>query len=249
MRGAAHLTQSEFDIRCEWGLHGVESLAPVSDVVVIVDVLSYSTCVDIATANGAAVFPCRFNDESARDFAQARGALLAGRRGSASRYSLSLAGLLGIPPGTRLVLPSPNGSTLSLATGATPTLAGCLRNSRSVASHAGRIGRTVVVIPCGERWDDGSLRPAIEDLVGARAIIRHLHGSKSPEAKAAEAAFESGSSDLLGTVRASVSGQQLAGAGYRADVEHSARLDCSESVPLLRNGVYIDLRDRRRNRQ
>ena len=233
------MTQSEFDVRCEWGLHGVELLAPVSDVVVIVDVLSFSTCVDIATANGVGVFPYRFDDDSARDYAQARRALLAGPRGSASEYSLSPTGLFDIPAGARLVLPSPNGATLSLATGATPTLAGCLRNSRSVAAYAG-IGRTVAVIACGERWDDGSLRPAVEDLIGAGAIIRHLRGSKSPEAKAAQAAFEAGSSDLLGTVLASVSGQQLARAGFRRDVEHSARLDCSESVPLLRNGTYID---------
>ena len=138
-------------------------------MVVIVDVLSFSTCVDIATVNGAAVFPYRFNDDSARNYAQARGALLAGPRGSACEYSLSPTGLLDIPAGARLVLPSPNGSTLSLATGATPTLAGCLRNSRAVAAYAGRIGRKVAVIPCGERWDDGSLRPAVEDLIGAGA--------------------------------------------------------------------------------
>ena len=128
------MTQSEFDVRCEWGLHGVELLAAVSDLVVIVDVLSFSTCVDIATANGAAVLPYRFNDDSARDYAQARGALLAGPRGSASEYSLSPTGLLDIPAGVRLVLPSPNGSTLSLATGATPTLAGC-RGSDRRRSH------------------------------------------------------------------------------------------------------------------
>ena len=94
-------------------------------------------------------------------------------------YSLSPAGLLEIPAGTRLVLPSPNGSTLSLATRGTPTLAGCLRNSRSVAAYAGRLGRRVAVIPCGERWPDGSLRPAVEDLVGAGTIISRLRGSKS----------------------------------------------------------------------
>ncbi len=93
----AHLIQSEFDIRCEWGLHGVQSLVPFSDVVVIVDVLSFSTCVDIATASGAAMLPYRFDHESARDYGRARGAMLAGRRGSASEYSLSPAGLLGIP--------------------------------------------------------------------------------------------------------------------------------------------------------
>ena len=38
--------------------------------------------------------------------------------------------------------------------------------------------------PCGERWmADSSLRPAFEDLVGAGAIIRHLWGTTSPEAR------------------------------------------------------------------
>ena len=150
MRVAAHLSQGEFEVRCEWGLHGVKSLAPISDVVVIVDVLSFTTCVDIATANGAVVFPYRFRDDSAGDYARARNALLAGPRGAADgTYSLSPAGLLEVPAGVRLVLPSPNGSTLSLATGAAPTLAGCLRNSRAVAARAARIGRRVAVIPCG----------------------------------------------------------------------------------------------------
>lgn len=37
-----------------------------------------------------------------------------------------------------------------------------------------KLGRTVAVIPAGERWADGSLRPAIEDLLGAGAFIREL---------------------------------------------------------------------------
>ena len=236
-----HLEQSEFDVRCEWGLHGVQALAPVSDVVVIVDVLSFTTCVDIATANGAVVFPYRFRDDTAGDYARARSALLAGPRGAGGgAYSLSPGGLLEIPAGTRLVLPSPNGSTLSLATGATPTLAGCLRNSRSVAACAGRLGRRVAVIPCGERWPDGSLRPAVEDLIGAGAIVSGLDARKSPEARAAEAVFESSRGDLGSILAACASGQELIQRGYRADVDLSSRLDCSESVPLLHGESYVN---------
>lgn len=241
MRVAAHLSQGEFDVRCEWGLHGVEALAPISDVVVIVDVLSFTTCVDIATANGAAVFPYRFRDGGAANFAGERNALLAGPRGAAAgTYSLSPTGLLDIPAGVRLVLPSPNGSTLSLATGTTPTLAGCLRNSRAVATCAARIGRRIAVVPCGERWPDASLRPALEDLLGAGAIIRHLAGSKSPEAHAAQALFDSVRADLARIVAQCSSGQELIHRGYRVDIEHSTRLDCSDSAPLLHGECFVD---------
>ncbi|MDK2407620.1 hypothetical protein QHH11_00605 [Aphanizomenon sp. PH219] len=40
--------QSNFEIRCEWGKKGVEQLAIISDVVIIVDILSFSTCIEIA---------------------------------------------------------------------------------------------------------------------------------------------------------------------------------------------------------
>ena len=240
MRIPAHLQQREFDVRCEWGLHGVRALAPISDVVVIVDVLSFTTCVDIATASGATVFPYRFRDDAADAYARARGAALAGPRGTRRAWSLSPTGLLGIPAGVRLVLPSPNGSTLSLATGGTPTLAGCLRNSRSVASYASSIGRRVAVIPCGERWPDDRLRSAVEDLIGAGAIISHLRGSKSPEARAAEAVFAASRTDLARIIAACASGQELIQRGFPADIDHSSRLDCSASAPLLQDESYVD---------
>ena len=58
--------QAEYDIRCEWGEQGVLELSRTSDVVIIVDVLSCSTCVDIATARGAAVYPYLWKDDRAR---------------------------------------------------------------------------------------------------------------------------------------------------------------------------------------
>lgn len=118
--------QREFDLRCEWGSVGVSQLLPHSDAIAIVDVLLFSTCVDIAVGNGAIVYPYQWKDESAKDYADSLDAILANSRHKFdTSYSLSPASLVHLPAGSRLVLPSPNGSSLSLATGQTPTFAGC----------------------------------------------------------------------------------------------------------------------------
>lgn len=49
-------SQSAYPIRFEWGPEGVDRLAPLSGVVVIVDVLSFCTSVDIAVSKDAMVF-------------------------------------------------------------------------------------------------------------------------------------------------------------------------------------------------
>jgi len=83
----------------------------IKDAVVIVDVFSFSTAVDIALSRGASVLPYRWKDGSASRFARDHGALLAESRTVGGPYSLSPDSLLSVPPGTRLVIPSPNGST------------------------------------------------------------------------------------------------------------------------------------------
>jgi len=183
------LDQSEYDLRCEWGMAGVRALAPISDVLVIVDVLSFSTAVDIALANGASVLPYHWRDDSAAAFAASKGALLASHV-SEGGYSLSPASLQSIAAGTALVLPSPNGSALSLSVGDTITFTACIRNCGAVATGAREYGSHISAIPAGEKWSDGSLRPAIEDLIGAGALLASLPGRLSPEAEIAVAAFE-----------------------------------------------------------
>ncbi|MBD2409707.1 hypothetical protein FACHB389_10160 [Nostoc calcicola FACHB-389] len=235
--------QSEFDLRCQWGAQGVSQLASISDVVIIVDVLSFSTCVEIATSNGAIVFPYAYRDESVIDYAKSLQAELAShrQRWTTSGYSLSPKSLEKIPDGTRLVLPSPNGSFLSLHTGNTRTLAGCLRNCQAVAQFAQKYGDKIAVIPAGERWkDDGSLRPAFEDLIGAGAIISYLRGSLSPEAEAAVAAFQAFHQDLLGYLKKCSSGKELIEKGFEPDVELAAAFNVSDCVPLLTDNAYVD---------
>jgi 2-phosphosulfolactate phosphatase len=232
--------QQEFDIRCEWGEPGVAVLAPISDVIVIVDVLSFSTSVEIAVSRGAMVFPYRWRDDTALAYATSVRATLAEPGRHLARCSLSPASLIGIPKGTRIVLPSPNGSTLTLAAKPTPVLAGCLRNARAVAHVARQYGRKIAVVPAGERWkDEGGLRPSFEDLVGAGAIIHHLDGSRSPETLVALAAFHAVASNLDGALRQCSSGKELIERGFETDVELAAQLNVSECAPVLVNDAYV----------
>ena len=231
--------QSEFNIRCEWGENGVAQLASMSDVVVIVDVLSFSTCVEIATQRGAMIFPYRGKDEPAEAFAVSIGAELADNQRSQSKYSLAPESLTTIPEGTRLVLPSPNGATLTLGTGSTPTLTGCLRNYRAVALAAQKRGQRIAVIPAGERWPDGSLRPAFEDWIGAGAIVSQLRGRLSPEARAACAAFQQAESNLELLLSQCGSGKELIARGFEDSVRLASAQNASECAPLLVDGAYV----------
>ncbi|MBW3617002.1 MAG: 2-phosphosulfolactate phosphatase, partial [Proteobacteria bacterium] len=124
-------------VTVEWGLRGVETLRDHVSVLVIVDVLSFSTAVDVAVSRGAAVHPFAYGDKDAQATADRLGAVLAEpRRASGGQFSLSPVSLQAILPGTQLLLPSPNGSRLSLACGSTRALTGCLRNARAVARAA-----------------------------------------------------------------------------------------------------------------
>ena len=229
---------------CEWGLEGSRQLAANVGAIIIVDVLSFSTCVDVAVARGAIVFPFAFHDRrAALEAAKTLGAELAGPRGSSDyRFSLSPASLASIAAGTKLVLPSPNGSAISAATRSVPVLAGCLRNARAVAIRAIQIaqGKSVAVIPAGERWPDDSLRPAIEDLIGAGAIIDELGLPCSPEAEVARQAFRSARPDLAGLLRKCVSGRELIDRGFPQDVDAAIELNISPAAPLLVDGAYTN---------
>jgi 2-phosphosulfolactate phosphatase len=230
--------QQEFEIRFEWGLKGVEILAPISDIVIIVDVLSFSTCVDVATEAGIKVYPYRWKDESAKTYASQVGAVLAGSRGhSENGFSLSPGSLLRAPFCEKLVLPSPNGSTLSLATGATTTICGCLRNAEAVANYAMQKGKKIAVIAAGEQWPGGSLRPAFEDLLGAGAIISFLEGTRSPESMAALSVFNE-SGDMHEQMKRCSSGKELIAKGFEEDVRIASAFKVSKNIPVLTHGAY-----------
>jgi 2-phosphosulfolactate phosphatase len=261
--------QGEFAVRMEWGQRGAEEISQDADYAVIVDVLSFTTAVSVALDRGAEVFPYPWRDQSAAAFARRHGAVLAVGRseaalaGDASGRSANAGPLVSLSPASiraasgldRIVLPSPNGSALSsaLAGSGRQILSACLRNRIAVASwlanQAGDPGPrpVIAVIAAGERWPDGTLRAAVEDLWGAGAVISALDRlgvtRLSPEARAAAAAWRSIEAQPEAALASCTSGAELADGGFGADVTIAGEVDTSGSVPVLTRGRFADVLD------
>jgi 2-phosphosulfolactate phosphatase len=228
-------------IGCEWGEAGLRTVLGQSDVIVIVDVLSFCTCVDVTVSRGATVIPHRWKDESAGRLAAERGALLAGNRGK-SQYSLSPVSLMSLREGSKLVLASPNGATLSMLAGDRLVFAACLRNAAAIAKAVTNTGkRRVSVIAAGEQASDGTIRFALEDWLGAGAVIDHLEGEKTSSASLAADTFGALRDRLSEVIASSPSGRELIERGFPQDVEIACGLDCSSTMPVLRDGAYVSL--------
>ncbi len=233
--------QRAHPVRLEWGREGAALLAQECAAVVVVDVLSFSTAVDVAVGRGAAVLPQRYGDrDAAREQALALGLLPAGLRAGPGP-SLRPSSLVGLPSGTRIALPSPNGATLCATVAATGAVlfAGCLRNASAVAAAAISVGGPVGLVPAGERWPGDTLRVAVEDALGAGAIAAALPTwARSPEAELAVTQFTAARDrGLLDVLAATASGLELVADGYGADVELAAALDSSSAAPRLRDGL------------
>ncbi|GIE56341.1 2-phosphosulfolactate phosphatase [Actinoplanes octamycinicus] len=244
--------QERYRARFEWGLAGAEAVAAGAAFVAVVDVLSFTTALSVAVEHGVAVLPYPWRDDSAAEAAARHGAELAVGRSVAGpdEISLSPAAIRRVAAQRsieRLVLPSPNGSAISahLAGGRADgsdgvTVVGVsLRNAAAAAVWVREraAGRTVAVIAAGERWPDGSLRPAVEDLWGAGAFLDGF-GDRSPEAEVAVAAYRSVSDRLPEALAEAGSGRELAAIGFGDDVVIAGEVGSTDVVPVLHEGWY-----------
>lgn len=244
--------QDGFAYRFAWGAEGAAALAPHVAVLVVVDVLRFTSAVSAAVEAGASVVPAGWGrDAEAAALAAARGALLAGRREDGGA-SLSPTDLLTLRAGTRVVLPSPNGAAIAARLAAMPgapaVLAGCLRNAPATARRARELsaGAPIGIVAAGERWPDGSLRPAVEDLLGAGAILAALDPSGavsapccSPDAAAARAAFVAARPLIEEHVLGSTSGRQLVELNCADDVHTASALDVTDRAAQLVDGAFV----------
>ena len=114
----------------------------------------------------------------------------------------------------------------------------CSGRNASAVAKASRGYQTIGIVPAGEKWPDGSLRPALEDWLGAGAIISNLPGSWFPEATAAVSAFETQRTELLQAMKTCPSGVELLDGGYDEDVELAGQLDSSTAVPQFDPPAY-----------
>jgi 2-phosphosulfolactate phosphatase len=239
--------QAAHRVRFDWGPTGAAAVADGADLAVVVDVLSFTTTLCVAVERGLTVLPYRWRDERATAYAEERAATLAVGRLEArllppgSGVSLSSAAMAQVTGVERVVLPSPNGSTIAfgLADGGSTVVGACLRNRAAVAGWLREQGGTVAVVAAGERWPDDTLRPCAEDLWGAGAVLALLPDAElSPEARLAADAFRAVEPRLLASLRDCASGRELADAGFADDVEVSGQLDVSDVVPVLTDGEF-----------
>lgn len=247
---AAH-TQSRFGVRFEWGLPGARAITPGSSIAVVIDVLSFTTALSVAIDAGMEVFPYQWKDASAQVFAREHDAALASSRGASDPggITLSATSIRAARGVERLVLPSPNGSTIArhLAAEGVTVLGACLRNRAAVGrwihDKANRSSTSIAIIAAGEKWPDGSLRPSIEDLWGAGGVIASLHAlgwtDLSPEARMAMATFRSVTGRIVEELRDCASGRELFEIGFGQDVDDAATVDESPHVPILDGERFV----------
>ncbi len=217
-------------------------MAGEADIAVVVDVLSFTTTLSIAVERGMTVFPYEWKGPRAEQYAAERDAVLAIGRfedPGAGGVTLSPAAMSRVEGVQRIVLPSPNGSSIcfALADSGLTVVGACLRNRSAVARWlAPRLaaGERIAVVAAGERWPDGSLRPGLEDLWGAGAVLAALDvEGASPEARHAALAFDAARRLLTEELLTCASGAELVETGFRDDVLLAAALDVSDVVPLL----------------
>jgi 2-phosphosulfolactate phosphatase len=246
--------QSPYHCRVEWGPRGAREAAERGDVIIVIDVLSFSSTVVTAVHHGAVIYPYPvYKDGKEQEYASKVGAeLIFGRAESIKlgNPTLSPVTFNQNHMGKKYVLCSLNGALCSWVGSKVPSLLiGSLLNASAVASYVNQLqaqtGTAITIIPCGEQWDhvqnrENNIRPAIEDYLGAGAVLSKLNGVKSPEAELCASAFKSVEAKIPDLIWDCGSGRELRVRGHEKDVAHASRVDAFQTVPILTDSYFIN---------
>lgn len=204
--------QTQYQIRFEWGVGGLVRVSP-TDIVVVVDVLRFTSVVSARVAAGESVVVADLRSRSIN------GAVI----------TEAAAGLEHRPV----------------------VLAGALRNAAVVADAILAIQvergtrQSVLIVAGGERIsrDDATVRFAVEDQLGAGAIIAALGDLgidyTSPEAAVAGESFRALRNAVRHLVSASGSGRELLARDEADIVAMACELNADATAPVLRDGVFV----------
>jgi len=200
--------QSRYQVRTEWGVAGLERLAP-ADVTIVVDVLRFSTTVTDAVARGEVV-PL----DAAAHATSINGARVA----AAASDSLVLLACLR------------NASAVAVAVLAEQTRRAARTSVAIIAAGELTKGEAAEVRFAVE---DQLGAGAVIDALAARGIDH-----TSPEAAAACEGFRGLRGAVRHLLAAGGSGQELLERGLRDEVLHAAEIDATDAVPVLRDGAF-----------
>jgi 2-phosphosulfolactate phosphatase len=204
--------QSAYQVRLDWGLDGLVRLAP-SDVVVVVDVLRFSSTVVQAVEQGRTV-----ELDAAAHAVSINGAAVA--EAAAGSGGIVLLGALR------------NASAVARAIMAIQHDRGA-RTSIAVIPCGERVSADA----------SAPLRFAVEDLLGAGAVVDALAelgiDHSSPDAAVAGEGFRALRGATRHLITASGSGRELDARGRRDEVIAAATVDAASAVPVLRDGAFV----------
>lgn len=215
--------------------------------VVAVDVLRATTTVVTALAHGArGVWPA--GDPAAAEVLAAGlepGSFLkGGERGSfrLPGYDLGNSPLEYVPAlvaGKWIVLTTTNGTgTIRLAGAGRLALAAALVNGRAVGAWVAKTGLEVSILCAGTRGEF-----SLDDVLCAGqvvdAVVETVDGDvdSSDLARAARQLYLANRDDLARALRDTHHGRRLCQLGFTADLEHAARADLYQVVPVYAGGV------------
>lgn len=209
--------QSAYQVRLDWGAAGLARLAP-AEIVVVVDVLRFSSTVIDAVGSGAEVVL-----RDAKNWS----------RNGAAVADAAAAGAVLLVGGIR------NASAVALAV--------------QTIQERRQMRASVAVIAAGELDTVGALRFAVEDQLGAGAVILALSDRgidhTAPDAAVAAEGFRALRGALRHLIGASGSGRELADgvtstacireAGLTpTSVTEAAVVDATDVVPVLHEGRF-----------
>jgi 2-phosphosulfolactate phosphatase len=259
------LHRSGIDVHLDWTVDGMKMALQAGRIIVVADILRFSSAVTTAIANGFTIYPVADQAEIERRARQVGGN--AGGRSGEARFSLSPLSYLNVRPKAqrKVVLWSPNGAACASLVGPRHrAYIGCLLNARALGRRLERLARQrrrgITLIAAGEQqaidtgerilYDVKASRRvfAIEDYLGCGAIISNIRLPRSAEALTCELAYRACRDRLRELMLGSFSGRFLQQKGLTTDVLWASQVNRYKVIPVIHSGRIEDEHSLRRRK-